>query len=48
MAESAAGTPGLTPLTTDLPHHGDHRHRLLERLADAFEQHVELAQLLES
>ena len=39
---------GLTPLATDLPHHGDHRHRLLERLADAFEQHVDLAPLLES
>lgn len=38
---------GLTPLATDLPHHGEHRHRLLERLADTFEQHVELAPLLE-
>ena len=38
---------GLAPLITDLPHHGEHRHQLLERLADAFEQHVDLTPLLQ-
>ena len=36
----------LEPLATDLPHHGDQRDQLLDRLADAFEQHVDLTPLL--
>ena len=39
---------GLTDLATNLPNHGEHRHQLLERLADAFEQHVDLSPLLQS
>ena len=38
---------GLQPLPTDRPHHGEHRDALLDRLADAFEQHVDLKPLLE-
>ena len=34
------------PLSTDRPHHGDHRHQLLDRLADAFEDNVTLGPLL--
>ena len=37
---------GLTPLSIDRPHHGDHRHQLLDRLADAFEDNVDLGPLL--
>ena len=37
---------GLPPLSTDRPHHGDHRHQLLDRLADAFEDNVTLGPLL--
>ena len=36
----------LEPLSTDRPHHGDQRDQLLDRLADAFEQHVNLRPLL--
>ena len=36
----------LEPLATELPHHGDQRDQLLDRLADAFEQHVDLTPLL--
>ena len=38
---------GLQPLPADRPHHGAHRDALLDRLADAFEQHVDLTPLLE-
>ena len=38
----------LEPLATDRPHHGDHRDQLLDRLADAFEQHVDLTPLLDA
>ena len=37
---------GLSPLPIDRPHHGYHRDQLLDRLADAFEQHVDLSPLL--
>jgi adenosylcobyric acid synthase len=37
---------GLTPLPTDLLDHGKHRDQLLNRLADAFEAHVNLDPLL--
>ena len=36
----------LEPLATELPHHGDQRDQLIDRLADAFEQHVDLTPLL--
>ena len=36
----------LPPLSTDRPHHGEHRDQLLNRLADAFEQHVNIRPLL--
>ena len=36
----------LEPLATNRPHHGDQRDQLLDRLADAFEQHVNLTPLL--
>ena len=36
----------LPPLDTDRPHHGEHREQLLNRLADAFEQHVDIRPLL--
>jgi adenosylcobyric acid synthase len=38
---------GLPALPGDGPHHTHHRELLLERLADAFEEHVALAPLLE-
>ncbi|MEB3324440.1 MAG: cobyric acid synthase [Cyanobacteriota bacterium] len=37
---------GLAPLSEDQPHHSRQREALLERLADAFEQHVNLEPLL--
>ncbi len=36
----------LAPLSEDLPHHSRQREALLDRLADAFEEHVNLAPLL--
>ena len=36
----------LAPLREDQPHHGQQREHLLDRLADAFEQHVNLDPLL--
>jgi adenosylcobyric acid synthase len=38
---------GLPPLSEEQPHHSRQRELLLERLADAFEQHVQLHPLLE-
>ena len=38
---------GLPPLQTQTPHHRQHRDQLLDRLADAFEQHVNLQPLLD-
>ena len=38
---------GLQPLANDPKNHGDHRDLLLDRLADAFEQHVNLGPLLQ-
>ncbi|MFM8258389.1 MAG: cobyric acid synthase [Vulcanococcus sp.] len=37
---------GLAPLPENPPHHGRQREALLDRLADAFESHVNLAPLL--
>ena len=37
---------GLSPLSTERQHHADHRNQLLERLANAFEEHVNLEPLL--
>jgi adenosylcobyric acid synthase len=37
---------GLAPLPESVPHHGEQRERLLDRLAEAFEAHVELRPLL--
>ncbi len=37
---------GLPPLPEQLPHHSRHREALLDRLADAFETHVDLKPLL--
>jgi adenosylcobyric acid synthase len=37
---------GLAPLSEDLPHHSRQREALLDRLADAFEEHVNLEPLL--
>ncbi|MEO1003394.1 MAG: cobyric acid synthase [Cyanobacteria bacterium J06638_7] len=37
---------GLAPLSLDQPHHSSQRDQLLERLADAFEAHVNLEPLL--
>jgi adenosylcobyric acid synthase len=37
---------GLPPLPLAVGHHGRHRERLLDRLTDAFERHVDLAPLL--
>ena len=37
---------GLAALDVDRPHHGNHRDLLLDRLANAFEQHVNLDPLL--
>jgi adenosylcobyric acid synthase len=36
----------LPPLPEDQPHHGRQREALLDRLADAFEAHIDLAPLL--
>ena len=38
---------GLEPLALDQPHHAQQREQLLERLADAFEAHVNLEPLLQ-
>ncbi len=38
---------GLSPLGEQQPHHGQQREALLDRLAEAFETHVNLAPLLE-
>ena len=38
---------GLKPLSLDQPHHAEQREQLLERLADAFEAHVNLEPLLQ-
>ena len=38
---------GLADLPLDQAHHREHRDQLLDRLADAFEQHVDLTPLLE-
>ncbi|MFM7235326.1 MAG: cobyric acid synthase, partial [Cyanobium sp.] len=38
---------GLPPLSEEQPHHSRQRELLLERLADAFEQHVQLHPLLQ-
>ncbi|MGB1776539.1 MAG: cobyric acid synthase [Synechococcus sp.] len=40
------GHKGLAPLSLDQAHHRVHREQLLDRLADAFEQHVDLTPLL--
>jgi adenosylcobyric acid synthase len=37
---------GLAPLSEDQPHHSRQRQALLDRLADAFEAHVNLEPLL--
>ena len=37
---------GLPPLSERQPHHASQREQLLDRLADAFEQHVDLTPLL--
>ena len=37
----------LPPLPIDHPHHGEQKEQLLDRLADAFEQHVDIGPLLE-
>ena len=37
---------GLPPLRETVPHHGRHREALLDRLADAFEAHIDLTPLL--
>jgi len=37
---------GLPALSLDQAHHREHRDQLLDRLADAFEQHVDLTPLL--
>jgi len=37
---------GLPLLSERQPHHSQHRDQLLDRLADAFEEHVDLAPLL--
>ena len=36
----------LIPLSIDQPHHGEQRNLLLERLADAFEEHVNIEPLI--
>ena len=38
---------GLPKLDTDVPHHSSHREVLLDRLADAFSEHVNLQPLLD-
>jgi adenosylcobyric acid synthase len=40
------GRKGLAPLSENLPHHSRQREALLDRLADAFEEHVNLEPLL--
>jgi adenosylcobyric acid synthase len=40
------GRKGMAPLSEDLPHHSRQREALLDRLADAFETHVNLGPLL--
>ncbi|AII42836.1 hypothetical protein KR100_05575 [Synechococcus sp. KORDI-100] len=37
---------GMSALSIDRPHHASHRDQLLDRLADAFEQHVDVSPLL--
>ena len=37
---------GLSPLSIERMHHGEHRNQLLERLANAFEEHMNLGPLL--
>ena len=37
---------GLPPLSETVPHHGRQRDALLDRLADAFEAHIDLTPLL--
>ena len=37
---------GLSPLSIERPDHANHRNQLLERLADSFEEHVNLGPLL--
>jgi adenosylcobyric acid synthase len=37
---------GLPPLTEQQPHHNRQREALLDRLADAFEEHINLEPLL--
>ena len=37
---------GLPPLTEQQPHHSRQREALLDRLADAFEEHINLEPLL--
>jgi adenosylcobyric acid synthase len=39
---------GISKLSIERPHHASHRDQLLDRLADAFEQHVDIAPLLGS
>ena len=39
-------TKGLAPLTEQQPHHSRQREALLDRLADAFEEHINLEPLL--
>jgi adenosylcobyric acid synthase len=39
---------GLPLLSERQPHHSQHRDQLLDRLADAFEEHVDLGPLLQS
>jgi adenosylcobyric acid synthase len=38
---------GLPPLSEGQPHHHRQRHELLDRLAEAFERHIDLGPLLE-
>jgi adenosylcobyric acid synthase len=39
-------TKGLPPLTEQQQHHSKQREALLDRLADAFEEHINLEPLL--
>ncbi|MDG1061135.1 MAG: cobyric acid synthase CobQ, partial [Synechococcus sp. cluster3_bin.96] len=39
---------GLPPLSEQQPHHSRQREALLDRLADAFEQHINIEPLLSS
>ena len=36
----------LAPLHTDVPHHAEQRERVLNRLADAFVEHIDIEPLL--